>query len=117
MKFRLLAPAVAFSAVALVGTTLATGGTAVAATKPDCSRGITNVPAKETVKLRTHAKTSATAVGQWNKGKKGFLCHDGAFFKGGSYNLCGKKSNKWLYAMPYSSNKKGYVPAACIKWS
>ncbi|MET8686007.1 hypothetical protein ABZV77_17475 [Streptomyces sp. NPDC004732] len=116
MKFRVLAPAVAFSALALVGTTVATSGTAVAASNKDCSRVITNVPAKETVKIRTHAKTGATAVGQWNKKKKGGLCNDGKSFKGGSYNLCGKKSNKWLYGGPYSSNKRGWVPAACIKW-
>ncbi|MGW2230766.1 hypothetical protein [Streptomyces formicae] len=117
MKFRLLAPAVAFSAVALVGTTLATGGTAVAAAKPDCSRGITNVPAKETVKVRTHTKLSATAVGQWNKGKKGYLCNDGKFYTGQKYKLCGKTSTKWLYGGPYSSNKRGWIPAACLKWS
>ncbi|MFF3640643.1 hypothetical protein [Streptomyces sp. NPDC002564] len=117
MKFRLLAPAVAFSAVALVGGTVATGGTAVAASKPDCSRQITNVPAKETVKVRTHTKVNATALGQWNKGKKGSLCNDGHFYTGQKYKLCGKTSTKWLYGSQFGASKRGWIPAACIKWS
>ncbi|MEU8958164.1 hypothetical protein AB0C93_28120 [Streptomyces sp. NPDC048518] len=117
MKLRMLAPAIAVSAVTLVGSTLTFGGTAVAATKPDCSRGMSNVAAKETVKLRTSPKTNATAVGQWNKGKKGFLCHDGYKFKGQTYKKCGKTSNKWVYAMPYGTHKKGYVPVTCTNWS
>ncbi|MEU7583031.1 hypothetical protein AB0B50_36280 [Streptomyces sp. NPDC041068] len=125
MKLRLLGPAVA--AVALVGTTLTAGVAAAdapsaaplaaaAAKKPDCTRGLTNVPAKETVKLRTHPKLNATAVGQWNKKKKGFVCHDGKSFKGQKYTLCGKTSTEWLYGIPYGSNRQGYVPRACIDW-
>ncbi|MEU6822036.1 hypothetical protein ABZ921_15505 [Streptomyces atriruber] len=116
MKFRVLAPAVAFSALALVGTTVATTGTAVAASKPDCSRQIVNVPAKEAVKVRTHAKVGATGVSQWNKGKKGSLCNDGHFYTGQKYKLCGKTSTKWLYGSEFNK-KRGWVPAACIKWS
>ncbi|MGV9882280.1 hypothetical protein [Streptomyces sp. NPDC003006] len=115
MKLRLLASALAVSAIALSGTAL-TAGTAAAATKPDCSRGLTNVPAKETVKVRTTAKVNGTAVGQLNKGRKAFLCNDGKSFTGQSYKLCGKSSNKWLYVMPNDNNIKGYVPATCINW-
>jgi hypothetical protein len=116
MKFRLLAPAVAFSALALVGTTVATSGTAVAASKPDCSRVIANVPAKEAVKVRTHKKVGATGVSQWNKNKKGTLCNDGKFYSGEKYRLCGKTSTKWLYGSEFGK-KRGWIPAACIKWS
>ncbi len=115
MKLRLLASAVAVSAVALSGTVLTTG-TAAAATRPDCSRGLTNVPAKETVKVRTTPKVNGHAVGQLNKGRKAFLCNDGQSFSGQSYRLCGKSSNKWLYVMPNDYNIKGYVPATCINW-
>ncbi|MGW5732746.1 hypothetical protein [Streptomyces sp. NPDC055261] len=122
MKFKLLGPAVA--AAALVGTTL-TGGAAVAQTPaapvsaaaaPSCLNGLTNVPAKETVKVRTHAKLSATARGQWNKGKKGFLCNDGKSITGQKYTLCGKTSTKWQYGITNGTNVKGYVPEACLKW-
>ncbi|QEU91626.1 hypothetical protein [Streptomyces kanamyceticus] len=116
MKFRLMAPAVAFSALALVGTTVATSGTAVAASKPDCSRQIVNVPAKETVKVRASKKLGATAYSQWNKGKKGSLCNDGHFYKGQKYKLCGKTSTQWLYGSQFGA-KRGWIPAACIKWS
>ncbi|MEV0125177.1 hypothetical protein AB0I16_27195 [Streptomyces sp. NPDC050703] len=116
MKFRKFAAgAVAVSALALVGTTV-TAGTAVAAMKPDCSRGLTNVPAKETVKIRKSAKLNATAVGQINKGRKAFLCNDGKSFTGQKYTLCGKTSTQWLYVDPYNGNYKGYVPRACMKW-
>jgi uncharacterized protein YgiM (DUF1202 family) len=122
MRFKLLAPAVATAA--LVGTTL-TGGIAVAQTPsapvsataaPNCGNGLTNVPAKESVKIRTSPKLSATAVGLWAKGQKGFICNDGKSFKGQKYTLCGKTSTEWLYGITNSTNKKGYVPRACIKW-
>ncbi|CAM5310977.1 hypothetical protein SALBM135S_07034 [Streptomyces alboniger] len=116
MKFRKFAAgAVAVSALAL-GTTALTAGTASAAMKPDCSAGLTNVPAKETVKVRKTTKLSGTAVGQVNKGRKAFICNDGKSFKGQSYNLCGKRSSEWLYVDPYDGNFKGYVPRACMKW-
>ncbi|APY86208.1 hypothetical protein DCW30_00125 [Streptomyces alfalfae] len=116
MKFRKFAAgAVAVSALALVGTTV-TAGAAAAATKPDCSRGLTNVPAKETVKVRKTAKVSGTAVGQINKGRKAFLCNDGKSFKGQTYTLCGKKSSEWLYVDPNNGRFRGYVPRACMKW-
>ncbi|MET9549825.1 MULTISPECIES: hypothetical protein [unclassified Streptomyces] len=114
MKLRLLASAVAVSAIALSGTVLTTGTAAAAG--PDCSRGLTNVPAKETVKVRTTAKVNGYAVGQLNKGRKAFLCNDGHAFTGQSYRLCGKSSNKWLYVMPNDYNIKGYVPATCMDW-
>ncbi|MEU5959496.1 hypothetical protein [Streptomyces sp. NPDC047525] len=122
MKFKLLGPAVA--AAALVGTTL-TGGIAVAQTPsaplaaaaaPSCGNGLTNVPAKETVKVRKTAKLNGTAVGQWNKGKKGFVCNDGKSITGQKYTLCGKTSTEWLYGITNDTNVKGYVPRACIKW-
>lgn len=122
MKFKLLGPAVA--AAALVGTTL-TGGIAVAQTPsaplaaaaaPSCLNGLTNVPAKETVKVRKTATVNGTAVGQWNKGKKGFVCNDGKSIKGQKYTLCGKTSTEWLYGITNGTNVKGYVPRACINW-
>ncbi|MGA4839425.1 hypothetical protein [Streptomyces sp. G45] len=120
MKFRLLGPALATAAVAATtlvgGVAVAQTPTAVAAAKPNCDSSIVNVPAKESVKIRTSPKLSATAVGLWAKGKKGALCSDGKSFKGQKYKLCGKTSDRWLYGGPFSSRKEGYVPAACIKW-
>ncbi|MEV6756331.1 hypothetical protein [Streptomyces sp. NPDC051214] len=121
MRFTLLAPAVA--AAALVGTTLA-GGVAVAQTPtapvaaaaPSCGNGLTNVPAKESVKIRSTPKLNGTAVGLWAKGQKGFICNDGKSIKGQKYTLCGKTSTEWLYGITNSTNKKGYVPRACMKW-
>ncbi|KUN08299.1 hypothetical protein AQI95_07875 [Streptomyces yokosukanensis] len=108
----------ALTTAALIGTALtgvvATAGTAAAANPPqDCSRSIVNVPAKETVNVRTSPKTTATAIGIWGKGKKGGLCNDGKAYKGGSYKACGKTSNMWLYG---GDKKTGWVPATCIKW-
>ncbi|MER6549287.1 hypothetical protein [Streptomyces sp. NPDC001250] len=108
---------------ALVGTALtgvvatagtATAGTAAAANPPqDCSSVIINVPAKETVNVRTAPRTSATAIGIWAKNKKGALCNTGKAYKGGSYKACGKTSTMWLYGGDKST---GWVPATCISW-
>ncbi|MFG2649502.1 hypothetical protein [Streptomyces sp. NPDC048436] len=117
MKFRLLGPAVA--AAALIGTTLSTGVASAdvsASAAPNCRAAIINVPAKESVKIRTHAKLGATAVGVWSKGKKGTVCNDGKPITGQKYTLCGKTSTQWLYGGPNNSSKIGYVPRACIKW-
>ncbi|WP_369364976.1 hypothetical protein AB5L52_17785 [Streptomyces sp. CG4] len=113
----------ALTTAALVGTALtgvvatagtATAGTAAAANPPqDCSRYIINVPAKETVNVRTAPRTSATAIGIWAKGKKGALCNTGKAYKGGSYKACGKTSTMWLYGGDKST---GWVPATCISW-
>lgn len=122
MKFKSLAPAVA--AAALVGTTL-TGGVAVAQTPsaplaaaaaPYCGNNISNVPAKESVKIRTTTKVGATALGLWAKGQKGTICNGGDPIKGDKYTLCGKTSTEWLYGYTNSTNVKGYVPRACMKW-
>ncbi|GHE89217.1 hypothetical protein GCM10018785_65500 [Streptomyces longispororuber] len=118
MKSRLLGPALATAAIAAttLGVAAVEAPSAAAAAKPNCHSAIINVPAKETVKIRTSPRTSATAIGVWGKGKKGALCSDGKSFKGGSYKACGKKSNLWLYGGPNSSSKEGYVPRTCIKW-
>lgn len=122
MNFKLLAPAVA--AVALAGTTL-TSGVAVAQTPsapvsaaaaPYCGNGLTNVPAKESVKIRTTPKVRGTALGVWGKGQKGFICNDGKSIRGEKYTLCGKTSTEWLYGINNNTNVKGYVPRACMKW-
>ncbi|MFB7505939.1 hypothetical protein [Streptomyces broussonetiae] len=110
----------ALTTVALVGTALtgvvATAGTAAAANPPqNRCKPIVNVPAKETVNVRTSPRTTATAVGIWARGKKGAPCDDGKACKGGSYKACGKStSNTWLYG---GDKKTGWVPATCIKWS
>ncbi|WP_405870041.1 MULTISPECIES: hypothetical protein [unclassified Streptomyces] len=109
----------ALTTVVLVGTaltgTVALAGTASAAT-PDCSSAIVGVKAKQSVKIRKSAKTSATALGVWGKGAKGGLCNDGKAYTGGTYTACGKTSNKWLYGGPNSSNVEGWIPKACINW-
>lgn len=122
MKFKLLGPAVA--AAALMGATL-TSGVAVAQTSsapvaamaaPSCGNGLTNVPAKESVKIRSTPKVNGSALGLWAKGQKGFICNDGKSIKGEKYTLCGKTSTEWLYGITNSTNVKGYVPRACMNW-
>ncbi|GGW34836.1 hypothetical protein [Streptomyces caelestis] len=115
MKFKSLgtaATAAALFATALTGT-VAAAGTAAAAPPKDCSKAIVNVKAKETVKVRTSPKTSATALGIWGKGKRGGICNDGKAYKGGSYTACGKKSNMWYYG---GDKVNGWVPKTCINW-
>jgi hypothetical protein len=115
MKFKSLgtaATSIALFATALTGT-VATAGTAAAAPPKDCSKAIVNVKAKETVKVRTSPKTSATALGIWGKGKRGGICNDGKAYKGGSYTACGKKSNMWYYG---GDKVNGWVPKTCINW-
>lgn len=123
MRFTLLAPAVA--AVALAGTTLTSGvamaqtpsaPVSAAAAAPYCGNGLTNMPAKESVKIRSTPKVKGTALGVWGKGQKGFICNDGKSIKGEKYTLCGKTSTEWLYGINNSTNVKGYVPRACMKW-
>jgi hypothetical protein len=109
----------ALTTAALIGTALtgavATAGTAAAATKPDCSSSLINVKPKETVNIRSAPKTSAKALGTWGKGKKGGVCFgDRKPVTGGSYKACGKKSNKWYFGGPNSTNVEGWVPATCL---
>ncbi|MFF2846844.1 hypothetical protein ACFVT5_10980 [Streptomyces sp. NPDC058001] len=120
MKLKLAATTIA--TVALVGTAL-TGGVAVAATPTaapavaaahDCGNGITNVTAKESVKIRTTKKVNGTAVGLWLKGGRGDLCDNAKATVGEKYTLCGKTSDKWYWGD--SRGVQGYVPAACINW-
>jgi uncharacterized protein YgiM (DUF1202 family) len=117
MKFQSLgtaATAMALFATALTGT-VATAGTAAAATKPDCSSALTNVKPKATVNLRSQPKTSSTALGTWGKGKAGGVCFgDRKPTKGGTYTACGKTSNKWYFGGPNSTSKEGWVPATCL---
>jgi hypothetical protein len=117
MKFTSLgtaATAIALFATALTGT-VATAGTAAAATKPDCSSALVNVKPKATVNLRSAPKTSSTALGTWGKGQKGGVCFgDGKPTTGGSYTACGKTSNKWYFGGPNSTSKEGWVPATCL---
>ena len=105
------ASAIALLATALTGT-VATAGTAVAATKPDCSSALTNVKPKATVNLRSQPKTSSTALGTWGKGG---ICFGGSKpVTGGSYTACGKTSNKWYFGGPNSTSVEGWVPATCL---
>ncbi|MEU4999539.1 hypothetical protein [Streptomyces sp. NPDC021622] len=123
MKLRLLGPAIVTTA--LVGTAL-TGGVAVAQTHstliakaaaaPSCLSGITYVKALQTMNVRKSASTSGTAVGTWDKGKRGYVCNDGKPITGKWYTKCGKTSNKWLYVRPYDKNIEGYVPQYCTDW-
>ncbi|CAM5312582.1 hypothetical protein SALBM135S_06102 [Streptomyces alboniger] len=86
--------------------------------KPDCSAGLTNVPAKETVKVRKTTKLSGTAVGQVNKGRKAFICNDGKSFKGqwvptsaasGAASGCTSTRS--------TATSRATSPRACMKWS
>ncbi|GAA2292379.1 hypothetical protein GCM10010234_37010 [Streptomyces hawaiiensis] len=117
MKFKSLgttASAIALLATALTGT-VATAGTAAAATQPDCSSALTNVKPKATVNLRSQPKTSSTALGTWGKGQKGGICFGGSRpVTGGSYTACGKTSNKWYFGGPNSTSVEGWVPATCL---
>ncbi|MFJ6569901.1 hypothetical protein ACIQNU_21010 [Streptomyces sp. NPDC091292] len=120
MKLKLAASAIA--TVALVGTAL-TGGVAVAATPTaapaaaaahNCGNNISNVTAKENVKIRTTKKVNGTALGLWLKAGRGDLCDDGKATVGEKYTLCGKTSDKWYWG--YHRGVEGYVPATCINW-
>jgi hypothetical protein len=106
----------ALTTAALIGTALTgAAGTASAATQPDCSSSLVNIKPKESVKMRTSPKTSATALGVWGKGKKGGVCFgDRKPATGGSYTACGKTSNKWYYGGPNSTSVEGWVPATCL---
>ncbi|PPS78104.1 MULTISPECIES: hypothetical protein [Streptomyces] len=117
MKLKSLGTALttaALIATALTGT-VATAGTAAAATQPDCSSALTNVKPKATVNLRSQPKTSSTALGTWGKGQNGGICFGGSKpVTGGSYTACGKSSNKWYFGGPNSTSVEGWVPATCL---
>ncbi|AZM55703.1 hypothetical protein DMA15_26525 [Streptomyces sp. WAC 01529] len=122
MRFKLLGPAV--TSAALVATAF-TGGVAVAespsapktaaAAAHDCGNGFSNVPAKESVKIRSTPRVNGTALGLWPKGKRGDLCDMAKKWSGDSYRLCGKSSNKWYYGV--YGNTRGFVPVTCINFS
>ncbi|MEV0117487.1 hypothetical protein AB0H77_30330 [Streptomyces sp. NPDC050844] len=105
---------------ALVGTAF-TGGVAVAQTPSapaaaaaahNCGNGFSNVPALESVKIRSTAKVNGTALGVWHKGKRGDICDNGKGWTGDPYTLCKKPSNKWYYGV--FNGIKGYVPVTCM---
>ncbi|MFH8295204.1 hypothetical protein [Streptomyces sp. NPDC018059] len=121
MRLKTLAPAIASATLA---ATVFTGGVAVAQTPSapvaataahDCGNGFSNVPAKESVKIRSTAKLNGTALGLWAKGGRGDLCDMAKKWTGQSYRLCGKSSNKWYYGV--YRGIRGYVPVTCMNFS
>ncbi|MFE0022207.1 SH3 domain-containing protein [Amycolatopsis sp. NPDC059021] len=66
--------------------------------------------AAETIKIRTAPKTSATAVGQVNKGSK--VCVYPPAVKGGTYTACKRTDDRWL---KIGTNR--YIVGMCVDFT
>ncbi|MBK1784874.1 SH3 domain-containing protein [Prauserella cavernicola] len=100
----------ALSLLMLGGFTSAAHATEAAAPVGTLACSGTTVTAKETVKIRSKATTSSTAIGQLNKGKK--ACETSSP-TGGYHSACGGKSNVWSKIKV--GGKTGYVPWNCMR--
>ncbi|GAA4554422.1 SH3 domain-containing protein [Amycolatopsis samaneae] len=93
----------AFAAPALAAPAPAPAATAAAGT--DC-----RWKAAETIKIRTAPKTSATAVGQVNKGAK--VCVHPPAVTGGKYTACKRTDDRWL---KIGTNR--YIVGMCVDFT
>ncbi|WP_158880835.1 SH3 domain-containing protein [Amycolatopsis anabasis] len=83
----------------------ATVATPAAAADKDC-----RWKAAETILIRTAPRTSATSVGQVNKGQR--ICVIPPAVTGGKYTACGRTDDRWL-----KLGTKRYVAGMCVDFT